>query len=168
MAHETAREGGEAQRTGYDQPARKDDRPAESPMPAVLWPQYAEQKPVLDKALAEIREVARRQISKLKDPSLVRAQVAEARVILRFCLEYAESPADHARGVFESIRRNFRDLRGTGLLKLLTDVYTFRNTYVAHQDKELTDREETRRALGKWVELVVRLEEIAARSAPVK
>jgi type III restriction enzyme len=88
--------------------------------------------------------------------------------ILRFCLEYAQSPADHARGVFESIRRNFRDLRGKGLLGLLTDVYTFRNTYVAHQDKELTDREEARRALGKWVALVVRLEEIAARSAPVK
>jgi len=88
--------------------------------------------------------------------------------ILRFCLEYAESAADHARGVFEAIRRNFRDLRGTGLLKLLTEVYAFRNTYVAHQDKELTEREEARAALRKWVDLLVRLEAIAAKSAPPK
>ena len=82
--------------------------------------------------------------------------------ILRFCLEYAESPPDHAKGVLASIRRNFRDLRGTGLLRLLADVYEFRNTYVAHQDKELTDRELARQALKKWIDLVTRLEAIVA------
>lgn len=88
--------------------------------------------------------------------------------ILKFCLEYADSPADHVRGVFESIRRSFRHLRGTGLLKLLAEVYAFRNTYVAHQDKELTNREEARGALSKWVDLVVRLEAIVAGEAKPK
>jgi len=77
--------------------------------------------------------------------------------ILKFCLEYETSPVDHIRGVFECIRRNFRDFRAAGILKLLTEVYDFRNTYVAHQDAELKDIEETRAALKKWVTLIVLL-----------
>ena len=77
--------------------------------------------------------------------------------VLKFCLEYAESPTDNIGGVFASIRKNFRPLRGTGLLKLLNEVYDFRNTYIAHQEKNLTDVNEARGALKKWVELVVRL-----------
>jgi len=88
--------------------------------------------------------------------------------ILKFCLEYAESPSDHVRGVFESIRLNSRDLRGTGLVKHLAEVYAFRNTYVAHQDKELTDREEARKAPKTWVDLVVRLEGIVAATPDAK
>lgn len=77
--------------------------------------------------------------------------------ILKFCLEYEDSPVDHIRGVFEFIRRNFRDFRATNVLKLLTEVYDFRNTYVAHQDEELKDIEETRSALKKWISLIVLL-----------
>jgi type III restriction enzyme len=80
--------------------------------------------------------------------------------VLKFCLEYAESPADGLDGVFASIRKNFRDLRGNGLLKLVGDVYDFRNTYVAHQDKELKDVKAAREALKKWVELVIWLENL--------
>ena len=86
--------------------------------------------------------------------------------ILRFCLDHAESQADHACGVFESIRRNFRDLRGTGLLQLLTQVLDFRNTYVAHQDEELKDLDQTREALKKWIKLIERVEAIAEAGYP--
>ena len=86
--------------------------------------------------------------------------------LLRFCLEYAGSPADHIRGVFESIRKNFRDLRGAGLLPLLTEVYEFRNKYVAHQDEELKDVTIARAALKKWIELVVKLEAAPATTPP--
>lgn len=78
--------------------------------------------------------------------------------LLRFCLEYADSPTDHVGGVFESIRKSVRDLRGTELLPVLTEVYEFRNKYVAHQDKELKDVAVTRAALRRWIELVVVLE----------
>ena len=78
--------------------------------------------------------------------------------VLRFCLEYADKSADHVGGVFEAIRRNFRDLRGNGLLSLLTDVYDFRNKYVAHQDEDLKDASVARVALKQWVEVVVMLE----------
>jgi type III restriction enzyme len=78
--------------------------------------------------------------------------------VLRFCLEYAESPADGIGGVFASIRKNFTDLRRNGLSALVDDVYSFRNTCVAHQEKELTELELARGALKKWVDLVVHLE----------
>jgi type III restriction enzyme len=77
--------------------------------------------------------------------------------ILKFCLEYESSPPDHLRGVFETIRRNMKDFRASGIAKLLTEVYDFRNTYVAHQDAELKDIEETRSALKKWISLIVLL-----------
>ncbi len=82
--------------------------------------------------------------------------------VLRFCLEYAESPADRVGGVFESIRGNFRDLSGVGLLALLTEVYDFRNKYVAHQDEELRDAAGARAALKKWTALLVQLEGLFA------
>jgi type III restriction enzyme len=82
--------------------------------------------------------------------------------ILKFCLEYAESPGGQIGGVFESIRQNFSDLNGGGLLPLLGDVYDFRNTFVAHQEKELKDVGETRKALKKWIDLIVWLEGLLA------
>jgi type III restriction enzyme len=78
--------------------------------------------------------------------------------VLRFCLEYADSSVDRIGGVFESIRRNFRDLRGPGLLPVLAAVYDFRNKYVAHQDEELKDGAVARVALKQWIELLVRLD----------
>jgi len=85
--------------------------------------------------------------------------------VLRFCLEYAESRADHVGGVFESIRKNFRDLCGSGLLTMLSTVYDFRNKYIAHQDEELTDVGLARLALKQWVELLVRLECLFVQTA---
>jgi type III restriction enzyme len=78
--------------------------------------------------------------------------------VLKFCLEYAESSVDGIGGLFASVRKRFADLRGSGLLKLVSDVYDFRNTYVAHQEQELKDLQATREALKKWVVLVTRLE----------
>ncbi len=76
---------------------------------------------------------------------------------MKFCLEYAASPVDHIRGLFESIRRNFKDLRSAGILKALKEVYDFRNTYVAHPEKDLRDIEETRTALKQWISLIALL-----------
>ena len=78
--------------------------------------------------------------------------------ILKFCLEYTESSGDQIGGIFESIRQNFQDLIGEGLLQLLGEVYDFRNTYVAHQEEELKDVGETRKALKKWIDLIVWLD----------
>jgi len=84
--------------------------------------------------------------------------------ILRFCLEHAGGPPDRIGGVFESIRKNFRDLHGTALEPLLAEVYDFRNKYVAHQDEELKDVCAARSALKKWVELAATLDGLFVRA----
>jgi len=86
--------------------------------------------------------------------------------VLKFCLEYATSPADKIGGVFASIRKNFKRIDGGLLLPLLTDVYDFRNTYVAHQEKDLNDIGMTRGALKTWIGFIVELQKIAGKVAP--
>jgi len=88
--------------------------------------------------------------------------------MLKFCLEYAESAADKTSGVFASIRDKFHFLKDTGLLSLLSEVYDLRNKYVAHQDEDLTDIEQTRQALKRWIALTMQLHEVAASVMPQK
>jgi type III restriction enzyme len=80
--------------------------------------------------------------------------------VLRFCLEYAESTKEAFGGIFSSIRQNFQPLANTGLAGLLGEVYDFRNTYVAHEKKDLTDLETTRSALSKWIHLLILLAQL--------
>ncbi|MDP2267855.1 MAG: hypothetical protein Q8K46_01685, partial [Deltaproteobacteria bacterium] len=35
--------------------------------------------------------------------------------------------------------------------RMIKEIYDFRNTYVAHQEKELTDKEKAQAALKRWV-----------------
>jgi type III restriction enzyme len=88
--------------------------------------------------------------------------------VLKFCLEYAESPDAELGGVFSSISRNFDVLKNTGISGLLGEVYDFRNTYVAHQKKELNDPKETRSALRKWIDLLIRLHAATKTLSPAK
>ena len=88
--------------------------------------------------------------------------------VLRFCLEYAESPDEDLGGVFVSIARRFSTLANTGLSDLLGEVYDFRNTFVAHQKKELKDAQQTRVALKKWISLLARLHAVSESVAPAK
>jgi len=82
--------------------------------------------------------------------------------VLRFCLDYAGSKEDNLGGVFESIRRNFDKLKDPTFLNELTEVYEFRNTYVAHQNEELKDVEQTRKALKQWISLISIMEKISS------
>ncbi len=77
--------------------------------------------------------------------------------LLSFCLEYGQS-ADHpVGGVFTSIRKRFSPLDGPEFHKLIDELRDFRNTYVAHQEKDLTDREQARTALSQWIEGLLRI-----------
>jgi type III restriction enzyme len=78
---------------------------------------------------------------------------------LIFCIEYENPKSESLKGVFESIRKNFHNLKDSNFLRLLKKAYDFRNTYVAHQDKELNNIEVTRGALKEWIALIVLLEE---------
>lgn len=76
---------------------------------------------------------------------------------LQFCLDYAGKAAEPLPGVYSAVRRGFPDLSATGLPKQVREAYDFRNTYIAHQKKELTDVSLAREALREWIALLVAL-----------
>jgi type III restriction enzyme len=67
------------------------------------------------------------------------------------CLEHAGT-SKPLGGVFGAIVTQFAPLLDTPLRPLTKQVYDFRNDYIAHEKKELTDVELTRSALKTWVE----------------
>ncbi len=77
--------------------------------------------------------------------------------ILRFCLEYARSNDDGLGGIFATIRKEFGGHEKSRIFDSLSAVYDFRNTYVAHQGKELKDLEIARKALKDWILLILLL-----------
>lgn len=80
MENEEAARKTEGDASGHEQVGPLGSSGGQSPFPLALVSQYASQRPVLEKALVEVRTIAVRQIGKLKDRHLVRATVAEDRV----------------------------------------------------------------------------------------
>ena len=78
--------------------------------------------------------------------------------LLIFCLQYAAKDTTPVAGIFTSVRTRMSDLSKTKLPELVEQSYDFRNTYIAHEKSEqLTDVEQTRQALGNWVETLTTL-----------
>ena len=72
--------------------------------------------------------------------------------LLRSCLDYALNDTTKIGGVFESIHTCMRFQGGRKLLETITRINDFRNTYVAHQERELTDRKLAEQELKIWIE----------------
>ena len=78
--------------------------------------------------------------------------------LLVFCLRYAAKDTTPAPGIFSTIRARMSDLGKTNMLELIEESYNFRNTYIAHEKtNQLTDVDQTRQALGQWVEMLTML-----------
>ncbi len=71
--------------------------------------------------------------------------------LLAFCLEHAREAADSPQGVFAAIRQRFAPWKGSQLAARLDHIKEFRNTYIAHQEHELTDVELARTELRNWI-----------------
>ncbi len=72
--------------------------------------------------------------------------------LLRSCLNFAMNDNSRIEGVFLSVKNNFRISGGRELLSLVEDINEFRNTYIAHQEKELNDEKMAKKELRKWIE----------------
>jgi len=72
--------------------------------------------------------------------------------LLRSCLDYALNDKTKLSGVFESVTIGFKVSGARDLLAQVEAVNDFRNTYVAHHEKDLTDRPLAGDALKQWVE----------------
>lgn len=71
--------------------------------------------------------------------------------LLRNCLDYALNDSTKITGVFEALKTAFKVKGAADLLTVVANINEFRNTYVAHQEKELRDVNLARKQLTKWV-----------------
>lgn len=72
--------------------------------------------------------------------------------LLRSCLDYALNDTTKIEGVFAALHTQFRIQGGRKLLETITRINDFRNTYIAHQEQELTDRNLAEQELKVWIE----------------
>jgi type III restriction enzyme len=72
--------------------------------------------------------------------------------LLCACFDFALNDRGKLEGVFKAVRESFRLPGSRKLLDRLTAVNEFRNTYVAHHEKELNDKALAGRNLKQWVE----------------
>jgi len=71
--------------------------------------------------------------------------------LLRSCLDYALNCTAKIDGVFTALRTQLRIQGGRKLLKTITRINDFRNTYIAHQEKELADGTKAKQELNVWI-----------------
>jgi type III restriction enzyme len=71
--------------------------------------------------------------------------------LLLFCLDYCRMAKYEVGGVFEAIKKSFANFNETGLLDTVKAITDFRNNYIAHQEKELTDINIAREGLIAWI-----------------
>jgi type III restriction enzyme len=71
--------------------------------------------------------------------------------LLRDCMEYALNDNTKIEGVFEAVKVKLKVAGGRELLATVTRIYDFRNTRVAHQEKEISDPKETQQHLVGWI-----------------
>jgi type III restriction enzyme len=79
--------------------------------------------------------------------------------LLRWCLQYARKPNAAVGGVFHDVGKQFSTVPEE-IYRLVSNINTFRNDYVAHQEKELTDPVLARKALGEWAQGLRRIWEL--------
>ena len=77
--------------------------------------------------------------------------------LLRSCLDFALNDSSKLGGVFDAVRDSLRVSGSRKLLRRVTEANDFRNGYVAHPDKELTDKGLAERNLKQWVETLALL-----------
>jgi len=71
--------------------------------------------------------------------------------LLLFCLDYSKISKYEVGGVFEAIKKNFAKFSDTDLCEAVRAITDFRNNYIAHQEKELTDINTAKEGLAKWI-----------------
>ena len=71
--------------------------------------------------------------------------------LLKWCLDYAKNPKTPPGGIFSAVETAFVDAAKTDLLDTVDRIYSFRNEYIAHQEKELDDMNLAQRAMNEWI-----------------
>ncbi|NJP11271.1 MAG: DEAD/DEAH box helicase family protein, partial [Leptolyngbyaceae cyanobacterium RU_5_1] len=77
--------------------------------------------------------------------------------LLRSCLDYALNDTTKIGGVFEALHTQLRFQGSRKFLETVTRINDFRNTYIAHQEQELTDKNLAEQELKIWIEALHRI-----------
>jgi len=85
---------------------------------------------------------------------------------LKFALEIGLRSEDGAK-IFDALHRAFGDSENKKLLAQLTEVYEFRNKYIAHFEKEIVGKEAAESQLRNWIALLVAVHRIRTRDSVV-
>ena len=78
--------------------------------------------------------------------------------LLCTCLDYALNDTSRIDGVFKTVREAFRFSGARNLLTQVSAANDFRNTYIAHHQKDLTDKRLSESNLKQWVETLALLQ----------
>ncbi len=70
--------------------------------------------------------------------------------VLRWSLNYAKSPRPSFGGIFGTIKQRFGTIATKEFVKEVERINSFRNSYIAHQEQELSDVAQAREALKGW------------------
>lgn len=71
--------------------------------------------------------------------------------LLRNCLDYALNDSTKIGGVFDAVKRKFEVAGGRDMFAMITRINDFRNTFVAHHEKEITNSKEAQLHLVGWI-----------------
>lgn len=115
-------------------------------IPTSIQDQKSFFEPYYDKRSQHLREVA----DNLKRTLIYRSGKSYIG-LLKFCLDYANGN-DITDGVFDAIRLGFNPYLKTELPSIIKTVNDFRNTYIAHQNKELLDSKIATKNLEIWIQ----------------
>jgi type III restriction enzyme len=125
-------------------------------MPATRGDQENWFEPYMGKVDAHLRDRYQKVAKNLKR-GLVFGNPHSVIGLLCACFDFALNDKSGLDGVFKAVRDSFRLPGSRKLLDRLTVVNDFRNTYVAHHEKELNDKALAERNLKHWVETLVLL-----------
>lgn len=89
--------------------------------------------------------------------ALIHGSVHSAIGMVRSCYDYALNDSSGLDGVFAAVKQSFTMPGAKNILDRITAVNDFRNTYIAHHEKELTDRKLAEENLKAWVETLTLL-----------
>jgi hypothetical protein len=79
---------------------------------------------------------------------------------LKFAVEVARK-ADRKGPIFDALQKAFGSSEFENVLATLNPVYTFRNKFVAHQEKDdMVGKEIARSQLKSWIETLVMLQNL--------
>ncbi|MBI5739317.1 MAG: restriction endonuclease subunit R, partial [Nitrospirae bacterium] len=71
--------------------------------------------------------------------------------LLLFCLDFCKNNKQDVGGVFVAIKQSFAKFNDSDLFDTVRAITEFRNTYIAHQEKDLTDINAVRKGLISWI-----------------